>query len=97
MKRLCLILSLVGIGCSHSPPPLPEEPPYVVTVTKIPLPHTYGQMVEEETDAAPPIKTWLSKEELDAIRLQEAIDEAARRNPCHAGDPLCGYIEGAGE
>lgn len=85
MKRLCLFLTIAAIGCSHS---LPPEPPYVVTVTKIPAPRTTGEIVSVEV-VEPPIKTWLSKEEVDAQRLKEAIEKAAKEDPCQAGDPLC--------
>ncbi len=90
MKLGLLFVALAAIGCSHS---LPPEPPYVETVTKHRLPPTVvkGEMVSAEV-IEPPVKTWLSREELDAIRLQEAIEKAAKEDPCRAGDPLCPYI-----
>jgi hypothetical protein len=79
---------IVLVGCSHS---LPPEPPYVETVTKhrLPLPRVKGQTVEDPT---PPVKTWLSKEEVEQQRLKEAIEKAAAEDPCRAGDPLCPHI-----
>ena len=68
---------------------LPAEP---VVVEIRPVPASPPTHVAEVEDAAPPIKTWLSKEEWNQLQLQEAIEKAAREDPCQTGDPLCGHI-----
>lgn len=87
MKRIALGLLLAG--CSHSTA-LPAEPaPVVVVIRQLPPTRIKGETVEE---IAPPVKTWLSREELDQQRLQQAIEKAAAEDPCQKGDPLCEHI-----
>jgi hypothetical protein len=88
MKLGLVSLGLVLLaGCSHS---LPPEPPFVIVeVRRLPPTIVKGETVQDES---PPIKTWLSREEWDQIQLQEAIEKAAKEDPCQAGDPLCSYI-----
>ena len=83
-------LWLLVAGCLKPLPPEPI-PPVLVDVRQVTPIHTITVMPEE--DASPPIKTWLSKEEVDAQRLQEAIDKAAQEDPCQKGDPLCEHIQ----
>lgn len=92
MKATYLILGMMVAGCLKPLPPEPT-PAVVVDVQHLPPIHVAQPTVEE--DAAPPIKTWLSKEELDARRLQEAIERAAAEDPCQKGDPLCEHIQHA--
>ena len=88
MKRIALGLLLAG--CSHSTA-LPAEPaPVVVVIRQLPPTRIKGETVEE---IAPPVKTWLSREELDQQRLQQAIEKAAAEDPCQKGDPLCEHIQ----
>lgn len=87
MKRFCL--GLVMLGCSHSTA-LPTEPAAIVVVVRqLPPTRIKGETVEEFT---PPVKTWLSREEVDQQRLQQAIEKAAAEDPCQKGDPLCEHI-----
>lgn len=88
MKHISIGLLMLA-GCSHSQA-LPAEPaPVVVEVRRLPPTRIKGETVEEFT---PPVKTWLSREELDQQRLQQAIEKAAQEDPCQAGDPLCDHI-----
>jgi hypothetical protein len=85
--KLALVTLLLLTGCSHS---LPPEPSYVIVeVKRLPATIVKGETVEDYT---PPVKTWLSREELDQLRLQQAIEKAAAEDPCQAGDPLCEHI-----
>ena len=88
MKRIYLGLLLLT-SCSHSSA-LPAEPAAVVVVVRqLPPTRIKGEMVEM---IEPPIKTWLSREEVDQQRLQQAIEKAAAEDPCQKGDPLCEHI-----
>lgn len=88
MKLGLVSIGLVLLaGCSHS---LPPEPPFVIVeVRRLPPTIVKGEMMGM---VEPPVKTWLSREEWDQIQLQEAIEKAAKEDPCQAGDPLCSYI-----
>lgn len=88
MKLSLIFLGVVLVGCSHS---LPPKPPIVVEVRPLPIPRVKGQMVSVEI-IEPPIKTWLSKDELDQLRLQQAMEKAVAEDPCQPGDPLCEHI-----
>jgi hypothetical protein len=80
---LALGLWLLVVGCLK---PLPSETTPVMIVEIKPLPPTkvYGEIVSVEIIESP-IKTWLSKEEIEEKRLQQ-------KNPCAKGDPLCDVI-----
>jgi len=88
MKLALFSFSLVVMaGCSHSLPP--EPAPITVEVRPLPPTRVKGEMLGM---VEPPVKTWLSKEELDQLRLQQAIEKAAAEDPCQPGDPLCPHI-----
>jgi len=85
MKLALFSFSLVVMaGCSHSLPP--EPAPITVEVRPLPPTRVKGEMLGM---VEPPVKTWLSKEEWDQLRLQQAIEKAANEDPCQSGDPLC--------
>lgn len=91
MKHISIGLLMLA-GCSHSST-LPAEPaPVVIEVRHFPPTRIKDETVEEFT---PPVKTWLSREEWDQRRLQEAIEKAAQEDPCQKGDPLCEHIGGS--
>lgn len=103
---LSLVALLVVNGCvAHTAPP-PPEPPYVVTVTKIPLPKsppihgtTVGNVVIVSEDGKPDVEVTISDD--DAQALHEAMAEAMERYKaanepqckCNKGDPLCSCIK----
>lgn len=93
-EPLCLFLGLwlLMAGCLK---PVPPEPLAPVVVEVRTLPPIHGTSIEVEADAAPPIKTWLSKEEVEEQRLKDAIEKAAQEDPCQKGDPLCEHIQSA--
>jgi len=88
---LSLGLWLLVAGCLKPLPP--ESIPVTVIEIKPPSPNLIREQAVEDEDASPPLKTWLSKEEVDARRLQEAIEKAASEDPCQKGDPLCEHIQ----
>lgn len=87
---LVLGLWLLVVGCLK---PLPPEPTPVMVVDIKPLPPTkvYGEIVSVEIIEAP-IKTWLSKEEVEEQRLQQEKLRKEQEDPCAKGDPLCDVI-----
>lgn len=87
MKRICFGLMLVG--CSHSSALPADQAPVVVVIRQLPPTRVRGEMVEM---IEPPVKTWLSHEEWDQLRLQQAIEKAAAEDPCQKGDPLCEHL-----
>src|SRR5512135_2413284 len=96
MKTL-ILLTVMMVGCVHAESHSPPEPPpaTVVVVEKVPVSHSPVVQVEEKTE--PPIKTWLTEEDLNQIRaeaLSRAMEEAVKKDQClcHAGDPLCSCL-----
>lgn len=88
MRYALLMLALVG--CLKPQPPAPPSVT-VVEVRRIPIPRTYGTIVDVEI-VEEPTHTWITGDELQKLqdeRHKKAVHDGLE---CMDGDPLCSTI-----